>query len=275
MELCRSHNKVIKTMKKILIASLLALSSLSAFAAPDQSGLDPAFAKVQQYLQAKNYTAAYTELDVMAKAGNAQAMYNQAYMIQMGQGTTKNNAKALKLYQDSSDKGYSVASYVLAQSYATGELGLTKDAKKSKTYLEKASSQGFDDATLELAVMAFAEGKDKEALQKIDPLIKKGNSQAIHTKALYDITQGYKTKNETLVKQGLNSIRDLATKGYVPALMAVANMMTNGNIIEQNLPEAKKIYTALAKDNIPKAKESLDVVNKLLAEQAKQPAPKK
>ena len=262
-------------MKKILIASLLSLSAFSAFAAPDQSGLDPAFAKVQQYLQEKNFTAAHKELDTMAKAGNAQAMYNLAYMTQMGQGTAKDNNKALKLYQESSDKGYSVSSYVLAQSYAVGELGLTKDSKKSRQYLEKASSQGFDDATVELAVQYFAEGKDKEAVQKIDPLVKKGNFQAIHAKALYDITQGYKTKNETMVKQGLTSIQNLATKGYVPALMAVANMMTNGNIIEQNLPEAKKIYTALAKDNVPKAKESLEVVNKMIAEQTKQPAPKK
>ena len=276
MELCRSHTKVITTMKKILIASLLALTSISAFAAPDQSGLDPAFAKVQQYLQAKNYTAAYTELDVMAKAGNAQAMYNQAYMIQMGQGTAKNNGKALKLYQESSDKGYSVASYVLAQSYATGELGLTKDAKKSKTYLEKASSQGFDDATVELAVLLFSEGKpasDKLAVQKLDPLLKKGFPPAIHAKALYDITDGLKTKNAVTVNQGLKAIQDLAQKGYIPALMAVANMMTNGNLINQNLPEAQKIFGELAKQNVPRAKESLEVVNKLIADKAKAPAP--
>lgn len=262
-------------MKRILIASLLALSTFSAFAAPEQSGIDPAFAKVQQYLQQKNYTAAYKELDSLAKAGNAQAMYNLGFMTQMGQGTTKDNAKALKLYQDSSDKGYSISSYVLAQSYALGELGLKKDDKKSRQYLEKASSQGLDDATIELAVQNFAEGKNTEALQKLDPLLKKGNAQAIHTKALYDIAQGYKNKNETTVKQGLEAIQGLATKGYVPALMAVANMLTNGNIIQQNLPEAQKIYSALAKDNIPNAKESLNVVNKMIADQAKKPAAKK
>lgn len=262
-------------MKKILIASLLALSAFSTNAATEKSTINPTFAKVQEYLQQKNFTAAYKELDNIAKTGDAQAMYNLGFMTQTGQGTSKDDKKALKLYQDSSDKGYSVASYVLAQSYALGELGLTKDMNKSRQYLEKSSSQGLDDATIELAVQYFAEGKDKEALQKIDPLIKNGNAQAIHTKALYDITQGYKNKNEATVKQGLEAIQGLATKGYVPALMAVANMMTNGNIIQQNLPEAKKIYTALAKDNIPNAKESLEVVNKMIAEQAKKPATKK
>jgi hypothetical protein len=49
-------------------------------------------------------------------------------------------------------------------------------------------------------------------------------------------------------------------------------MLTNGNIIDQNLPEAQKIFAELAKNNVPKAKESLEVVNKLIAEKAKAPA---
>ncbi|MGE8542656.1 MAG: sel1 repeat family protein, partial [Acinetobacter sp.] len=60
-------------------------------------------------------------------------------------------------------------------------------------------------------------------------------------------------------------------------LMAVGNMFTNGNIIPQNLPEAQKIFTALAKENVPQAKESLATVNKMIAEQTKntKAAPKK
>lgn len=116
MELCRSHNKVITTMKKILIASLLALASISAFAAPDQSGLDPAFVKVQQYLQAKKLHGSLYRARCYGKSRQCSShVQSGVYMIQMGQGTAKNNGKALKLYQESSDKGYSVASYVLVQ----------------------------------------------------------------------------------------------------------------------------------------------------------------
>ena len=265
-------------MKKILVAALLSLSCATVFAADaPQANMDPAFAQVQDLIKAKNFTAEYQELDKMGKAGNAQALYNLGFLTQMGQGTAKDDKKALQYYQDSASKGYPVASYVLAQSYATGQLGLAKDEKKSREYLEKASAQGFDDATVELAVLLFSENKpesDKKGLQKLDPLVKKGSFPAIHAKALYDITVGFKTKNEASIKQGLNAIQDLAKKGYIPALMAVANMMVNGNIVQQNLPEAKKIYTALAKDNIPRAKESLDAVNKLIAEKAKTPAKK-
>ncbi|MNY74688.1 hypothetical protein D3C86_2137770 [compost metagenome] len=49
-------------------------------------------------------------------------------------------------------------------------------------------------------------------------------------------------------------------------------MFANGNIIPQNLPEAKKIFTALAKENVPQAKESLAMVDKMIADQAKAPA---
>ena len=51
--------------------------------------------------------------------------------------------------------------------------------------------------------------------------------------------------------------------------MAIGNMFANGSIVPQNLPEAKKIFAALAQENIPKARESLAAVDKMIAEQKK------
>ncbi len=59
-----------------------------------------------------------------------------------------------------------------------------------------------------------------------------------------------------------------------PALMAIANMFVNGNITAQNLTEAKNIYSALAQQDVPQAKENLEIVNNLIAEKAKTPAKK-
>ena len=261
-------------MKRIILASLIALSSSFAMAEMTTTSVDPAFAKVETLVKANDMKGAYQELDKLAKTGNAQALYNLAYLTQTGQGTTKDEKKAIQLYQESANKGYPVANYVLGKNYMTGTLGLPQDTKKAKQYLEKAAKQGFDDASVDLAVLLFSEGtaaSDKLALQKLDPLIKKGNYQAIHAKALYDISQGFKNKNEVPIKQGLKSIQDLAQKGYIPALMAVGNMFANGKIVPQNLPEAKKIFEALAKENIPQAKQSLAVVDKMIAEQAKNP----
>ena len=261
-------------MKKIILASILALSSHLALAEMTSNSIDPAFAKIESLVKANDMQSAYQELEKLAKTGNSQAIYNLGYLTQTGQGTAKNDKKAIELYQASAEKDYPVANYVLGKNYMAGTLGLKQDTKKAKQYLEKASNQGFADATIDLAIILFAEdtpASEKLGLEKLQPLIQKGNYQAIHAKALYDISTGFKTKNEAPIKQGLKSIQDLAQKGYIPALMAVGNMFANGKIIPQNLPEAKKIFSALAKENIPQAKESLAVVDKMMAEQVKTP----
>lgn len=266
-------------MKKHLLAIFLSLSASMTFAAdaPANTSQATPFDKAEQLYNQKNYTAAYQEIDRLAKTGNPQAIYNLGFMTELGQGTTKDPKKALSYYQDASNKGYPVATYRLAQIYSLGDLGVTKDVNKSRQYLEKASNAGFDEATVELAVLLFSENKpasDQLALKKLDPLIKKNNYRAMHLKAIYDISNGFKTKNEAAVKVGLASIESLTKKGYVPALMAVGNMLANGNIVPQNLEEAKKIFTALAQDNVPQAKESLAAVNQLIAAKAKAPASK-
>jgi TPR repeat protein len=259
-------------MKKIILASLIAMSAQFAFAESKPATVDPAFAEVEAMVKANNMTGAYQTLEKLGKAGNPQALYNLGYLTQVGQGTTKDEKKAIQLYEQSASKGYPVADYVLGKNYLAGSLGLKQDTSKAKQYFEKASAKGFSDATVDLAVLLFSENNpasDKLALQKLDPLVKKGNFQAIHAKALYDISTGFKNKDEAPIKQGLASIQTLAQKGYIPALMAVGNMLTNGNIVPQNLPEAKKIFTALAKENVPQAQESLAVVERMMAEQAK------
>jgi len=266
--ICRKKRKKVK---KILLASLIAVTSTFSMATPS-SDKNPAFEQIEQLIKANDYTSAYQQLQKLAQEGNPQALYNLGYLTQVGRGVTKNEQQALKYYQQASEKGYVVADYVLANNYVTGGLGLPKDEKKAREYLEKASNAGFDDATVQLAVALFSENKpasDQQALKRLDPLIKKNSMPAIHTKALYDISTGIKNKQEAKVNQGLQSIQNLAKKGYIPALMAVGNMLANGTIVQQNLPEAQKIFSALAQQNVPRAKESLDTVNKMMTDQNK------
>lgn len=180
--------------------------------------------------------------------------------------------KAVQFYEQAAKKNSPVSNYVLGRNYLTGELGLKQDIAKAKQYLQTASSQGFNDATVDLAVLYFSENtaaSDQKGLTLLQSLIAKDHYQAIHAKALYDISAGFKNKDEAPIKQGLQSIQNLAEKGYIPALMAVGNMFVNGNIVPQNLPEAKKIFASLAQENVPQAKESLAVVEKMMADQAK------
>jgi TPR repeat protein len=163
-------------MKKIVLASLIALSSQLALAATTQDTINPEFAKIEEMVKANNMTGAYQALEKLAKSGNPQAMYNLAYLTQTGQGTAKNEKKAIQLYQDAANKGYPVAHYVLAKNYVTGTLGLPQDINKAKQHFEAASKLGFDDATVEYAVLLFSENKpesEKLALKKLEPLMKK------------------------------------------------------------------------------------------------------
>lgn len=259
------HFKFRINMKKIVCITLLAICATlnNAYAT------DPTFQKAQTLIQEKKFDDAYKELDRLAKAGNAQATYNLAFMSIAGQGTPRNPDKALELYNQAANKGYAPANYALAQIYANGGLGQKQDLAKSKSYLDKAAAQGLEEAIIEQAVLLFAKSEeqtDKQALNKLDPLIKKGNLAAIHAKAVYDISRGLKNQNKDAVQNGIKSFESLARQNYIPSLIALANMQIKGDLVPQNLIEAKKIYTALAEQNVPQARESIKMIDQMLNE---------
>lgn len=262
-------------MKKIILAALLAFSAQYAVANTNQSTdtqIHPAFAQAESLIKANNYKAAFDLLKKLADEGNAQAIYNVAYLTQTGQGTTQDVKKAIQLYQLSARKGYPVANYVLGKNYAEGGLGLKPDLNKAKEYYEKASQQKFDDATIELATLLLAESNPdstRRAISLLNPLVAKENPQAQYVKALYDMSVGVKNSSVPEVNKALKTIQDLAKKGYIPALMGVANMLAAGQIVDQNLEEARNLFSQLAKNNVPNAQASLDAVNQMIAEKAK------
>ena len=261
--------KGINKMKKLLIASLILATSHSTFAADSKVTTKPdAFAQATKLYEAKNYPAAFQEMQRLADTGNAQAIYNLGYMTQVGQGTVKDEKKAAQHYQDASNKGFAQASYTLAQAYHKGDLGITKNNQKYKEYLDKASKQGSDEAIVETAKILFEQGKpeyDQIAVQKLLPLLRKDYYPAKHLKTIYDLSVGVKNKNPIMQAQAIDSLKDLAKKGYAPSLMVLGNMLANGGIVDQDLEQAKNIFTRLAAANYPNAKESLAKVEEAIA----------
>ncbi len=256
-------------MKKLLIASLILAASHSTFAADKKTtAKNDVFAKATQLYEAKDFSGAFQEMQRIANTGNAQAIYNLGYMHQVGQGTTRDEKKALQYYQDASNKGFGQASYTLAQVYRNGTLGVTKNSQKYKEFLDKASNQGSDDAIVESAKLLFEQGKpeyDQLAVQKLLPLLRKGSQPAVHLKAIYDLSIGVKNKNPIMQQQAVESLQGLAKKGYAPSLMVLGNMLANGGIVDQDLEQAKNIFTRLAAANYPNAKESLVKVEEAIS----------
>jgi len=125
-------------MKKLLIASLITIASHTTFAADTKATTvkaDPLFTKATQLYEAKDYPAAFQEMQRLADTGNKQAIFNLGYMTQAGQGTAKDEKKALQYYQDASNKGYGPATFALAQAYHKGTLGLKARMKRPLSLL--------------------------------------------------------------------------------------------------------------------------------------------
>lgn len=253
-------------MNRILIASILTACSISSYAAETQAA-DTVFKQAEQLYTSKNYSAAFQEMQRLSQTGNAQATYNLGYMSQMGEGTPRDMKKAVSYYQTASDKGFAKASLTLAHAYRDGSLGLVKNTEEYKKFLKKALEQGSDDAVVETATMLFSQNNlnaDKAGLQILMPLVQKNYYPAVQVKAYYDMSLGVKNKNPLMLNQGIQALQSIAQKGYAPAAMALATMMANGDVIPQNLPEAQKVFTELAKQNVPNAQESLNHVNQLI-----------
>jgi len=96
-------------MKKLVLATVLALSAQFALANTVKDQVDPQFQKVEAMVKANNFKGAYDALNQLASQGNAQALYNLGYLTQTGQGTTKDEKKAIQLYEQAASKGYPVA----------------------------------------------------------------------------------------------------------------------------------------------------------------------
>ena len=122
-------------MKKILLASLLAMTAQFAAAETKPVTIDPEFAKIEAMVKAKDMKGAHQALSKLAATGNAQAIYNLGYLTQTGQGAAKDEKKAIQLYEQAAAKGYPVANYVLGKNYVTGTLGLKQDIAKAKQHL--------------------------------------------------------------------------------------------------------------------------------------------
>lgn len=121
------------------------LQSLSRFLVrlfrkPASSRFDVALG-VDAY-KAGDYATARRELEPLANEGNLEAMLYLGFMLQRGQGVTRDPAKAAQLLLRSADAGFAWSQYTVACQYERGEDGFPQSPEKSLAYLLKAEAQG-------------------------------------------------------------------------------------------------------------------------------------
>ena len=110
-----------------------------------------------------NFAEAYCMLRPLAASGDAEAQYNVGWMYLNGYGLAINDSLALEWWQRASSQGYTDATFSLAVLYSLGEGQVKKDADLALDYYLTAIDDGHEDATLIVKSMLL---RDDESIQQ-------------------------------------------------------------------------------------------------------------
>lgn len=99
-------------------------------------------------MRAGNYAEAYCVLKPYAEDGDPEAQYNIGWMYMNGYGLMMNDQLALEWWQRASDQGYIDATFSLAMLYSQGEGRVKADMDKAVEYYLMAVEDGHEDANL-------------------------------------------------------------------------------------------------------------------------------
>lgn len=101
---------------------------------------------------------AYTLMQEAADAGNRMAQFNFAQMTVSRDPSAAGMEKAISYYEKAAQAGLADAQYAMAQAYELGIGGRQVDLAEARSWLEKAASQNFDTAQIDLGAW-LVEGK--------------------------------------------------------------------------------------------------------------------
>lgn len=145
-------------MRALIGLCLTMLIAGSAWATGGTKTASPASATdaaIQKAVQAEgvgDYAMAFSILEPLAKAGNAQAKDVIWWMYYHGRGGPQDNVQALEWYRKVAGLGFADAQLKLGVMYVTGQ-GVPQDYIQAFDWLNKAASQGLAYAQLDLAKM--------------------------------------------------------------------------------------------------------------------------
>jgi TPR repeat protein len=110
-------------------------------------------------MRAGNFAEAYCVLKPYAESGDAEAQYNIGWMYLNGYGLMMNDSKALEWWQRASDQGYTDASFSIAMLYSLGEGQVERDMDRAIEYYLMAVEDGHEDANMIVRSMLARDDK--------------------------------------------------------------------------------------------------------------------
>ena len=99
-------------------------------------------------MRAGNFAEAYCVLKPYAESGDPEAQYNIGWMYLNGYGLMMNDKMALEWWQRASEQGYMDATFSIAMLYSLGEGQVGQDMDKAIEYYLMAVEDGHEDANM-------------------------------------------------------------------------------------------------------------------------------
>ncbi len=144
-------------MKRLLTLTLSGLTLLMATLA---------HADLQTGINAYNkqdYTTAFNEFMLLAKAGDAGAQLQLGLMYDNGRGKDQDYDQAFYWYQQSANNGNAHAQFNLAEMMALGQ-GSEQDHSKALKWYRRAAESGFPEAQYKLGLLLSSEEHGEQDL---------------------------------------------------------------------------------------------------------------
>lgn len=175
-----------------------------------------------------------SEIRKQAEAGKAQAQYALGRAYAKGEGTTKNDAEAVRWLRKAADQGYAKAQDALGYAYAEGR-GVAKNDAEAVRMFRKAADRGEAWAQYNLGV-AYSKGQgvskdDSEAVRWLRKAAEQG-----HAKAQFNLGYAY-ANGEGVVKDETEAARwyhKAAEQGNADAQHNLSLMSINGQGIAKD-----------------------------------------
>ncbi len=197
--------------------------------------------KAVKALQQKDYKTAYKQLEILAKVGDPEGLFNLAVFHEHGKATKKDLKKAFKLYNQAAEQGHAHAITKLGEYHLNGK-ATKKDPEIAARMFYQAGLMGDPAAQNSFATMLFngIGVKEKDPNKAMQWFVQAAQ-------------QGYPPAARNLIKIYETEIENKNTRAYHPLAM----IYLQGAGVKQDTDKGMKMLEKAAFDGVAESRKAL------------------
>lgn len=231
-----------------------------ALRAETLAGNQPAVQALRERLAQRSSAPAaplsrHEQLRRKAAAGDAEAQYDLATSLDLGNGVARDPAEAIRWYREAAAKGHGGAEQALAEAYLRGR-GVERNPAEAERLLREGARRGAREARWELALLLRDREAYREAREWLDRLVTDGD-----VRAMTEIGEWYENG------RGMPADPRAAAQWYARAEKSsewarfkLAMFYTQGIGIARDEAEARRRWQGLAEAGDARAQNNLAVM---------------